>query len=227
MLRICWNYRLFHFWASIRIIPVKFIGHRIFSRKTSTGSASSTLSSIPYRSILWLTFSPIRKSHPFPGFCLWWLSGKTWYPQQRYSPTRYRNCVRFQALFSSLPCRQCRWYPRKTDKFIMKTRGNSDIQSDRASSSICLKIRQSVGSDSTLFNSIPKDRYNQVALAESNYAGSCYIPAQSVEYYKQKNIFQSMPIVSLACPAAVQYWFHNFFSGVSLYCHNGRQHLSF
>lgn len=87
----------------------------------------------------------------------------------------------------------------------MKTRGNSDIQSDRASSSICLKIRQSVGSDSTLFNSIPKDRYNQVALAESNYAGYCYIPAQSVEYYKQKNIFQSMPIASLACPAAVRY----------------------
>lgn len=123
MLRICWNYRLFHFWASIRIIPVKFIGHRIFSRKTSTGSASSTLSSIPYRSILWLTFSPIRKSHPFPRFCLWWLSGKTWYPQQRYSPTRYRNCVHFQALFSSLPCRQCRW--------MILTSFETDCKSDR------------------------------------------------------------------------------------------------
>lgn len=36
------------------------------SEYTSTGSASSTLSSIPYRRVLWFAFSSIRKSPPFP-----------------------------------------------------------------------------------------------------------------------------------------------------------------
>ena len=45
----------------------------------------------------------------------------------------------------------------------------------------------------------------QITPAESDYIRSCYTLAQPSEYYKKKNIFQLVFVVSLVCPAVIRH----------------------